>query len=170
LNPGIPEFHGLRVVARPFRSARAYYWQYYGSWKGWEADAPVEAQLAYRLKKITNLHLFVGTVVHDQPHVPFSTLAEESARSAEALVEEVETFEPGLYRVAKESTVSEARSGTRCSTNLLRHGASGLAIDRIRDKLTKCLENLVVSQSYREAIQAPFVEVKFVDRDDNVRA
>ena len=45
--------------------ARAYYFNYYGSWGGWERDAPAPARLAYRLKQMTNLPMFAGTVVHD---------------------------------------------------------------------------------------------------------
>ncbi|MAG94748.1 MAG: hypothetical protein CMJ48_13545 [Planctomycetaceae bacterium] len=45
--------------------ARAYYLNYYGSWGGWERGAPESARLAYRLKQMTDLPMFAGTVVHD---------------------------------------------------------------------------------------------------------
>ncbi len=44
---------------------RAYYLNYYGSWGGWERDAGPAARLAYRLKQMTNLSMFAGSVVHD---------------------------------------------------------------------------------------------------------
>ena len=43
---------------------RKLYWQHYGSWGGWEADAPRTAQLAYRLKRIQNLTMLVGDTFH----------------------------------------------------------------------------------------------------------
>ena len=44
---------------------RQYYFNYYGSWGGWDKDADAQAQLLYRLKKITTVPQLVGTVVHD---------------------------------------------------------------------------------------------------------
>ena len=51
---------------RMFESCkRQYYFNYYGSWGGWNKDADAQAQLLYRLKKITTVPQLVGTVVHD---------------------------------------------------------------------------------------------------------
>src|SRR5690606_29772166 len=44
---------------------RQYYYQYYGSWGGWERDAPPEVRELYILKKLTNRHAWSGTAVHD---------------------------------------------------------------------------------------------------------
>ena len=44
--------------------ARAYYWRYYGSHNGWQADAPESARLAYALKQLTSFPMIVGTAVH----------------------------------------------------------------------------------------------------------
>jgi hypothetical protein len=43
---------------------RRYWFHYYGSWGGWEDDAPDEARELYLLKNITNLHCLAGDVVH----------------------------------------------------------------------------------------------------------
>ncbi len=51
---------------RMFESCkRQYYFNYYGSWGGWDKDTDAQAQLLYRLKKITTVPQLVGTVVHD---------------------------------------------------------------------------------------------------------
>jgi hypothetical protein len=42
-----------------------YYLTYFASWNGWLGSAPQEKQRAYMLKKMTNLPMFVGSVVHD---------------------------------------------------------------------------------------------------------
>ena len=44
-------------------------------------------------------------------------------------------------------------------------GPSPELIDRIRTKLRTCITNLFAAQSYREAVQAPFVEVRGVDEE-----
>ena len=51
---------------RMFESCkRQYYFNYYGSWGGWDKSADAQAQLLYRLKKITTVPQLIGTVVHD---------------------------------------------------------------------------------------------------------
>lgn len=49
-----------------YECPRKLYWQYYGSWNGWEAEAPRNAQLAYRLKNIKNLTMLVGETFHEE--------------------------------------------------------------------------------------------------------
>ncbi len=52
--------------AKSFRAcARAYWFQYYGSWNGWRADAPAEVRDAYLQKKLTTRAMWIGTVVHE---------------------------------------------------------------------------------------------------------
>lgn len=48
-------FHGCR---------RAYWFNYYGSWGGWDAAAPEEARLAYVQKKLTSRAMWTGSIVH----------------------------------------------------------------------------------------------------------
>lgn len=45
--------------------ARKLYWQYYGSWRGWEDEAPEEAALAYRLKQLKSVSMLVGQTLHE---------------------------------------------------------------------------------------------------------
>ncbi len=44
---------------------RQYWWNYYGSWGGWNRDAPREAREAYTLKNLANRWTWPGTVVHE---------------------------------------------------------------------------------------------------------
>lgn len=49
-----------------FRSCqRAYYYSYYGSWGGWDANASERTKKIYLLKNIKNLILWAGSIVHD---------------------------------------------------------------------------------------------------------
>lgn len=43
---------------------RAYWYQYYGSWGGWNADSPPDVRDAYVQKKLTSRAMWIGTVVH----------------------------------------------------------------------------------------------------------
>ncbi len=44
---------------------RRYYFQYYGSWGGWEYDAPDRVRNLYVLKQLKGRAMWVGQVVHD---------------------------------------------------------------------------------------------------------
>ena len=48
-----------------YQCARKIYWQYYGSWSGWEEAAARDASLSYRLKQIKSLAMLVGSIFHD---------------------------------------------------------------------------------------------------------
>jgi PD-(D/E)XK nuclease superfamily len=43
-----------------------YYYNYVGSWEGWQSDAPPEVQDAYRLKHLTTPDLEIGQILHGQ--------------------------------------------------------------------------------------------------------
>lgn len=43
---------------------RAYWFMYYGSWGGWNADSPPATRDAYVQKKLTTRPMWLGTVVH----------------------------------------------------------------------------------------------------------
>ncbi|MBV8164979.1 MAG: PD-(D/E)XK nuclease family protein [Candidatus Eremiobacteraeota bacterium] len=47
-----------------YQCARKLYWQHYGSWGGWDGDAPAPARLAYRLKQLKTLTMLVGETFH----------------------------------------------------------------------------------------------------------
>ena len=47
-----------------YQCPRRLYWHYYGSWSGWEPEAPANAQLAYRLKQIQSVAMLVGDTFH----------------------------------------------------------------------------------------------------------
>jgi len=48
-----------------YECSRKLYWQYYGSWGGWEDEAPEEAALAYRLKHVQSVSMLVGQTLHE---------------------------------------------------------------------------------------------------------
>ncbi len=44
--------------------ARAYYFHYYQSWGGWDAESPTRARQLYVLKKLSNRYTWAGSLVH----------------------------------------------------------------------------------------------------------
>ncbi|MGY4690595.1 PD-(D/E)XK nuclease family protein [Salibacterium sp. K-3] len=61
-----PEFSWSLSRHKTFmHCARQYAHQYYTSHNGWLRDAPELSRQAYRLKNLTNLEMFFGSIVHD---------------------------------------------------------------------------------------------------------
>jgi len=68
---------------------RWYFWRSYGSWKGWERDAPPDAALAYRLGKMRSLAALAGAAVHEAAqHVFGNTSQGLSVWPADKLAQE----------------------------------------------------------------------------------
>lgn len=44
---------------------RKYYFNHYGFWDGWKADAPQRVRELYILKNLSTRHIWIGKVVHD---------------------------------------------------------------------------------------------------------
>ena len=44
---------------------RRYYWDYYGSWLGWDAGGDPKRRQAWLLKKMTRMPMLAGQIVHD---------------------------------------------------------------------------------------------------------
>jgi PD-(D/E)XK nuclease superfamily len=49
-----------------YECPRRLYWQHYGSWNGWQPDAPADAARAYRLKQIKTVAMLVGETFHEE--------------------------------------------------------------------------------------------------------
>ncbi|MFQ5889617.1 MAG: RecB family exonuclease [Gemmatimonadota bacterium] len=170
-DPGpFPEFSWSQTRRSTFRECpRMYYYQYYASHRGWEKDAPEEAKVAYRLKQITNLHLLVGNVIHE-----LASAAIMRARGGVDPPALDELVESGRRRLNQAWAQSQRRAEWELRPRALPmlhefyygSGPSGSLIAKIRDKLSTCLRGLLESRSYREAIEAPYVEVKETDRPD----
>jgi hypothetical protein len=59
------EFSWSRSRDQLFRECpRRYYYNYYASWGGWEADAPETTRRLYVLKQLKSRHMWAGEVVH----------------------------------------------------------------------------------------------------------
>jgi hypothetical protein len=55
---------------------RKYYYQYYGSWGGWEADSAADVRRLYVLKQLASRQMWAGRVVHDAIEMALRILRE----------------------------------------------------------------------------------------------
>ncbi len=145
---------------------RKYGYQYYASHNGWEDEAPEFARSAYRLKQLTSLPLEIGGAVHAA-----AAFAIQSARSGggvpslDTLRTQVRNTLNRAYTESKDRAEWERWPNRRKMFHEFYYdtGLSDTAIDESKQRIEACLTNLVASESYREAIAAPFVEVKEVE-------
>lgn len=145
---------------------RKYYYQYYGAHNGWEETAPESAQLAYRLKNLTSLPLEIGAAVHEA-----ASTAIHRARSGASTPTADEMYDAARDRLNKAWAESQDQTEWERSPKWRRmfhefYYDTGIGENRIaesRDVLRTCFDNLLVSRSFREAVSAPFVEVKNVE-------
>ena len=156
--------HSRRAVFQ--ECPRKYYYQYYGSHNGWEDTAPESARLAYRLKNLTSLPLEIGGAVHE-----VASTAIHRARSGAAAPTADDLYDMARNRMNKAWIDSLDRPAWERSPRWRRmfhefYYDTGIGDDEIagaRDTLRTCIANLLRSKSFREAVAAPFVEVRNVE-------
>ncbi len=62
---------------------RRYFWDYYGSWRGWERNASASRRTAYLLKKMTRMPMWAGDCLHEALEWWFTGKRQGAVRTAE---------------------------------------------------------------------------------------
>ena len=68
---------------------RRYFYQYYGAWGGWEADAPAETRRLYVLKQLSSRQQWAGRVVHDAVEMALRAFAHGRELPPEPFIRDV---------------------------------------------------------------------------------
>jgi hypothetical protein len=111
------------------RCPRLYWWTYYGSWGGWDRNAPPEAREAYVLKNLATRWAWVGSAVHGaierllrriQLEGRGTELAFEKAAEVE-VDQEVEALTQGMREQFRESRDGHYRSFPKKAFGLMEH-------------------------------------------------
>ena len=167
-----PDFSWSQSRRSTFRECpRRYYWHYYGSHNGWLDESPPEARRAWRLKKISNLYMKLGNVVHELVADAITQVrGGNPAPDAAALIQRGRNRLNRAWLESQNRAEWERRPGaiTMLMEFYVGSGPSRDLIERIRDKLYTCLRNFLTSESFREAVEAPMGEGTEVDRLDFV--
>ena len=147
---------------------RAYYWHYYGSWGGWDRDAGAEVRRAWMLKRMSNLDMWGGSVVHEVVERALHDLRWGRTNTIEELHRR---GREQMVRSWRQSLGREWEFDPKHRLNLFEHYYTDKTVDRrsvtIRDRVNTCLENFRRSPSY-EALQslqkADWLAVEELDR------
>lgn len=151
-----------------FRSCeRAYYYQYYGSWGGWERNADARTRKLYLLKNLKTLPMWAGTIVHDTVAEALRRYAQQGTpvRTGELQAKARMKLRQGW----SEAVNQEWRNSPKRKTNLqeLYYG-NGKQLpreqtERIRSLVYDCLETFCNSSLLKEILAVPYMNWKRVD-------
>ncbi|UOR11050.1 PD-(D/E)XK nuclease family protein [Halobacillus amylolyticus] len=137
---------------------RKYAYDYYVSHNGWLTDGDSLARQAYRLKKITNLEMHFGSVVHDLIYqIIQHVLSGKEIPSEEAVVDEIRHH---LNRGFVESTRKEHLWYNRPKHYTMLHEVyysqtntlPPSKITKITDRLHSTVKNFYASQSFADVL------------------
>lgn len=149
---------------------RAYYYTYYGSWGGWEKDAPERIRLLYILKNLKPMVMWAGSIVHDI----IKTALESSSRTQE-LPSVSELQDKGRQLLRKgwvESTTKEWLNYPK-KTNLFElYYGDGKSLpkeqtDFIKERVYNCLEAFATSPFVKNIFATPALQWKSIDTLDS---
>lgn len=150
------------------RCARQYWWQYYGSWGGWDRGSPSEAREAYVLKNLATRWAWVGTAVHEtiesllrrhQKDASGEELVFERPRAPEVVVEaEIEALTQHMRNQFKESREGHYRARPKKAFGLVEHEYAD-AVPRsewqaMSDKARQALRSFLTSELFTHIRQS----------------
>jgi CRISPR/Cas system-associated exonuclease Cas4 (RecB family) len=150
-----------------YQCARKIYWQYYGSWGGWDAAAPKDAALAYRLKQIKSVAMLVGELFHE---VVGARLRMRSDAPAPVPVEQIrEEVERRLLKRLRESRNRDwERFGQPKKYAILFEdyygpGVNSAMSDVAIELIGACAQGLAASPYGRRSFEVPKKRLRIID-------
>ncbi len=142
---------------------RKYYYHYYASHNGWLGDATDSQRQAYLLKQLSNLHLVLGSAIHEMAHeVIVKTLERQSIATTD---EWIRTIKDRLNRAYVESKKQDVwRRAPKKSTMLheIYYGENKLPdslVKLIAGKIEPCVRNVFACETFREITTQQGIEI-----------
>jgi hypothetical protein len=150
---------------------RQYYFQYYGSWGGWEFDAPDRIRKLYILKQLKGRAMWIGQVVHDC----IKRSLDNVSRGISVLpVEEILSITRDRMRQDFRSSRSGAYwDNPRHNCGLYEHEYDLSVTDdqwrEAADRVDRCLKIFYASDTYQHLFAVPredFLEIEQFSKFD----
>jgi len=160
-----PEFSWSISRRKIFKECpRKYYYHYYASHNGWLDEAPEEARIAYRLKKLITLELLAGQELHKAfANTIEITRRQGSVPAAEDIIRRVFSSLNKAYNTDK----YRGKETVRLFEFYYSSGPSTFKITKLNERIRRNVVNFLHSQSFREACHSPRIFVKDPDRIDS---
>ena len=151
---------------------RAYYYNYYGSWGGWNKDAPARTRQLYILKNIKTMILWSGSIVHDT----IKEVLDEYARSQRMpTLPQLQEHARQKMRAGWVESTSKTWKKYPKKTNLFElfygNGKSLPAemTSKIKTRIFDALANFYQCAVVKEILATPYLQWKPVDVLDSFK-
>ncbi|MGG7325216.1 PD-(D/E)XK nuclease family protein [Clostridium baratii] len=148
---------------------REYYYTYYGSHRGWDPEASYEQKYSWRLKKLTNIWLAFGDVIHKaiKNIIDFKKNNIDKEIDVDALKEFVRT---NLNIIVKQSSRKDSilRWNEYPKGNMLLEYYYDGKLERedileIKERIEQCVENIFESKTFFDINKGEYLDILEVD-------
>ncbi|STB00441.1 PD-(D/E)XK nuclease family protein [Clostridium baratii] len=148
---------------------REYYYTYYGSHRGWDPEASYEQKYSWRLKKLTNIWLAFGDVIHKaiKNIIDFKKNNIDKEIDVDALKEFVRT---NLNIIVKQSSRKDSilRWNEYPKGNMLLEYYYDGKLEReeileIKERIEQCVENIFESKTFFDINKGEYLDILKVD-------
>lgn len=150
---------------------REYYYTYYGSHNGWIYTSTDEQKLAWRLKKLTNLWMCFGDIIHNQIKGIISICKKDKTKFMNAIRFNEVTLSL-LRNIIRESIQKhktnewdEYPKGTMLQEYYYGNIISKETGNELKERLNQCINSFYVSKSFEDILQS---ETMILENDEDV--
>ncbi|MEN8079015.1 PD-(D/E)XK nuclease family protein [Clostridioides difficile] len=150
---------------------REYYYTYYGSHNGWIYTSTDEQKLAWRLKKLTNLWMCFGDVVHNQIKGIINICKKDKTKFMNAIRFNEVTLNL-LRNIVRESIQkyktdewNEYPKGTMLQEYYYGNTISKELGNELKERLNQCINSFYVSKSFEDILKS---ETMILENDEDV--
>jgi len=146
---------------------RAYYYHYYGSWGGWDRNAPPVTRNPYILKNLQSLEMWAGQIVHETIQEALTRYSRDgtSFTAAELQARARAKLRRGWTEAVKREWLASPKK-----TNLeeLYYG-NGRTVprertDAIRDRVYSCLAEFAKSEVLKEILAVSYLNWRSIEK------
>lgn len=145
--------------------ARKYYYNYIGSWEGWDPSSPPEVQAAYRVKHLTTAELQIGQMIHDQIRSIFEMARQgQTIHPAKEIGAVQGRFQNFLHVSAKRRLEDCSAKRPRLLVHELGETLGAEEMDALNDKIAKYLNGFFSFDDVKHLLADPAVSIpEFLD-------
>ena len=160
----VNDFSWSRTRDHVFKDCRRrYFYQYYGAWGGWEADADPLVRRLYVLKQLGTRQMWAGRLVHEAVERALLAMRDGYALSEAALIEDTVRQMRGEWRGSRDGIYHEFPK----RTGLFEHEYAVRIRDAewqaLRDHVVRCLRNFYRLPLLAEIKQVPADRWSFIE-------
>lgn len=149
------EFSWSKSRDSAFREClRSYYYTNYGSWGGWDRDAPEQSRELYVLKNLKTAPLWLGIVVHDAAERVVKATLNRLRLTPDDACAELEKRMRQEHQLSKDGAHRQGRKiffgGKQVKVNGLSEHHFGLELDleSLIEQALHCIRTLFQTQAY----------------------